>query len=221
VKSKCYLVLLLVLWIVVGVNHVSAESWVWVDKVVDGDTLRLKDGRFVRYIGINAPEIDHASHRADPFGRQALAINKQLAAGKRVRLKQGLEAKDQYGRVLAYVYDQQGRMLNLILIARGMAYFYPQAANGNAMDEVMLSAQRRAMTKRLGIWSALTAGQKAGPFIASRRSRRFHLRQCPFAAAIASKNQVRFNSLWDAYWSGYAPCDSCLASPIKKELKHR
>jgi micrococcal nuclease len=219
-KSKCYLVLSLIAWLVVGPQLVLAESWFKVDRVVDGDTLRLKDGRLVRYIGINAPEIDHASHRADPFGKQALAINAQLAAGKSVRLEQSLEKKDQYGRLLAYVYDQQGRMLNLILIAKGMAYFYPHPANRKAMDEVMLAAQRQAMAHRLGIWSVL-AGHKAGPFVGNRRSRRFHIPACSFAAAMAASNQVRFNSLWDAYWAGYAPCDHCLASPIKKELKHR
>ena len=219
-KSKCYLILCLMTWLVIGAQPVLAESWVRVDRVVDGDTLRLKDGRLVRYIGINAPEIDHNKHRADPFGKQALAVNAQLAGGKSVRLESGLETKDQYGRLLAYVYDQQGRMLNLIMIAKGMAYFYPHPANRKALDKVMLTAQRRAMTQKLGIWSAL-AGQKAGPFVASRHSRRFHIPTCPFAAAMAPKNQVRFSSLWDAYWSGYAPCDHCLASPIKKELKHR
>lgn len=197
-----------------------AESWVRVDRVVDGDTLRLEDGRLVRYIGINAPEIDHASHRADPFGKQSLAVNAQLAAGKSVRLEQTFEKKDQYGRLLAYVYDQQGHMLNLILIAKGLAYFYPHPANRKSVDEVMLAAQRQAMAQRLGIWHAL-AHQKTGPIIGSRRSRRFHIPSCSFAAAVAPGNQVRFNSLWEAYWSGYAPCDHCLASPIKKELKHR
>ncbi|TFG38487.1 MAG: thermonuclease family protein, partial [Syntrophobacterales bacterium] len=36
----------------------SAGPWVTVKRVVDGDTVQLSDGRSVRYIGVNAPEIN-------------------------------------------------------------------------------------------------------------------------------------------------------------------
>ena len=49
----------------------NSNLWIEVKDAVDGDTLRLTDGRLVRYLGIDAPEIDHKTGRADPFGHAA------------------------------------------------------------------------------------------------------------------------------------------------------
>jgi micrococcal nuclease len=205
--------------LVFGITQVQAAHWLWVDKAVDGDTFRLKDGRLVRYIGINAPEIDHENHRADPYAWEAYKINRQLVDGKRVRLEQGREPHDQYGRILAYVYDEKGRMINQVLMIKGLGYFYGHRSNIRILDDMLLSAQRRAMQEHVGIWKELPL--QTAPFIANSRTRRFHTPQCRFGKAIDSKNEVRFKSLWAAYWQGYAPCDRCLSSSIKKELKHR
>ena len=40
-------------------QELLAETWYQVRWVDDGDTIVLQDGRHVRYIGINAPEIEH------------------------------------------------------------------------------------------------------------------------------------------------------------------
>ena len=53
---------------------VSAGEWVTVKRVNDGDTVQLADGRLVRYLGVNAPEINHARNTAEPFGFEARYI---------------------------------------------------------------------------------------------------------------------------------------------------
>jgi len=57
---------------------VNAGEWVTVKRVNDGDTVHLADGRFVRYIGVNAPEINHERNTAEPFGFEARARNNEL-----------------------------------------------------------------------------------------------------------------------------------------------
>lgn len=94
-----------------------------VTRVVDGDTVEVRlDGRIedVRYIGVDTPETVKPGAPVDCFGPQASAFNHRLVEGKRVRLVFGLERRDQYGRLLAYVY-RGGGFVNAILLRRGMA----------------------------------------------------------------------------------------------------
>lgn len=90
------------------------------ERIVDGDTIVLSGGLRVRYIGIDAPETKHPDMPVEPFGRQAAERNRQLVAGKRVRLEYDEERADQYGRTLAYVHVD-GRFINAELVAGGYA----------------------------------------------------------------------------------------------------
>jgi len=49
----------------------SADTWSQIKWVVDGDTVVLSDGQRVRYIGINAPELAHDDHKAEPYGEES------------------------------------------------------------------------------------------------------------------------------------------------------
>ena len=96
-----------------------------VRRVVDGDTIELADGRLLRYIGIDAPELRrregmHWVMKPDPFGREAAEANKRLVEGKRVRLEYDVQTHDRYGRLLAYVYVDD-RMVNAALLEDGYA----------------------------------------------------------------------------------------------------
>jgi len=81
----------------------------WVD---DGDTIVLIDDRRVRYIGINAPEIEHGDQPADPFGYEARELNRRLVFRKKVRLEYENQKTDRHGRVLAYVFLSRGTFVN-------------------------------------------------------------------------------------------------------------
>lgn len=72
--------------------------------VFDGDTIEVRiAGRIyrVRYIGIDAPE---STYEHDPFGPEATAKNRELVAGKRVRLEKDVSETDRYGRLVRYIY---------------------------------------------------------------------------------------------------------------------
>lgn len=116
-----------------------------VNKVYDGDTVLLSDGRKIRYLGINTPEWQ------EPFYLKAKQLNESLVMGKDVRLEFDEERIDKYGRLLAYVYVGE-QMVNAKLIEAGLAhaFFIPPDRKHNTL---LLKLQADAMERKLGIWS--------------------------------------------------------------------
>jgi endonuclease YncB( thermonuclease family) len=116
-----------------------------VQKVYDGDTVLLEDGRKIRYLGINTPEWQ------EPFYLKAKKHNEALVLGKKVRLEFDVENTDKYGRLLAYVYvgDQ---MANAKLVEEGLAdpFFIPPNSKHHA---VLLGFQAEARKRKAGLWS--------------------------------------------------------------------
>jgi micrococcal nuclease len=100
------------------------SAWAYVLRTVDGDTIeaRLPGGEVedVRYIGIDTPETVKPDTPVQCFGPQAHRFNSRLVAHRRVRLVFGVERRDIYGRLLAYVY-RDGRFVNAELARRGLA----------------------------------------------------------------------------------------------------
>ena len=124
-----------------------------VAKVVDGDTLRLADGRSVRLIGVNAPERARDGRPAEPFAEAAQRRLQALVAANDGRVGLGLGAKprDHYGRTLAHAYDRAGHNLEAQLLAEGLGYrvaFEP----ANGLEDCQRSAEQAARQQRLGLW---------------------------------------------------------------------
>ncbi len=184
-----------------------AENWFKVRWVDDGDTIVLMDGRRIRYIGINAPEIAHDNKKAEHYGYEAKDFNEKLVFKKRVRLEFDKKKYDQYGRLLAYVFLQDGSFVNATMIAKGYAYFLSKSPNVR-YDEKLLMFQRNAMSAKKGIWRNWE--KKEGRYIGNRKSKRFHLETCPFGKRIGKRNRIYFLKKWDAFWAGFAPCKRCI-----------
>ncbi|WP_423814444.1 thermonuclease family protein, partial [Pseudomonas viridiflava] len=84
----------------------SGLTSVVVQRVVDGDSLRLSDGRSVRMIGLNTPELGKQGRSDEPLAVAARLRLQALvdASGGRVGLRPGKQVKDHYGRTLAHIY---------------------------------------------------------------------------------------------------------------------
>jgi endonuclease YncB( thermonuclease family) len=124
--------------------------------VNDGDTLRTTDGRRIRLVQIDAPEL-----HGDCYGKAALAALRRLApAGVHVMLvaDPALDAVDRYGRRLRYVFAG-GRNVNLALVRAGAAspYFFRGVRGRYAPD--LLDAAREARDAKRGYWSACPQAQ--------------------------------------------------------------
>ncbi len=190
---------------------VLADEGVLVNWVDDGDTIYLSTKRHVRYIGINAPEVEHKGkqheiQKAEPFGSQARDYNKILVHKKKIFLEMDTEAYDRYGRLLAYVFLDDGRFINEMMLKKGYAYCLPQNPN-TRHEQRFLKAQQDAMDHKRGIWQNIT--EKEDNCIGNIRSKRFHLPSCPFGRMVKGKNKREFNSRWDAFYNGFAPCRKC------------
>ena len=121
-----------------------ADEWVHVAHVYDGDTVRLDDGRKVRFIGINTPEIGHDGEPSEPQGEEARQALQQLLQGQsRIALHYGKEREDRYGRLLAHLYLADQRSVQEYLLEQGVAAavaITPNVAN----LECYLAAEKRA-----------------------------------------------------------------------------
>jgi micrococcal nuclease len=132
-----------------------------VTDVVDGDTIEveLDDGgsEDVRYIGIDTPETVKPDTPVECGGEEAHRVNERLVAGRRVTLRIGDEPRDDYGRLLAYVYvpgaGRRELFVNAELIRRGLARTLtipPNDAFAARFDRLAAQAGRAGR----GLWSA-------------------------------------------------------------------
>lgn len=122
-------------------------------RVVDGDTIEVRLGdrlESVRYIGVNTPEVRHPKRGEEPGGREATAVNRQLVAGKQVRLELDVQARDRYGRMLAYVWIGDV-MINAELVRLGYAQVMTVPPNVRH-QALFLKLQRDARDARRGLW---------------------------------------------------------------------
>ena len=126
-----------------------------VERVVDGDTLLLQSGERVRLIGVDTPEIKHPKKPVEYFGKEASAFTRRVVEEKRVRLEfdqanvaQG--HKDRYGRTLAYVFLEDGTLLNAEIIKQGYGHAYTQFPFSR-MEEFR-RLEREAREQGRGLW---------------------------------------------------------------------
>lgn len=124
-----------------------------VRQVVDGDTLRLSDGRSVRMIGINAPEIGRKGRTSEPYAEAARQRLQALvkASDGRVGLVPGVEGKDKYGRTLAHIYGRDGNNLEATLLSEGLGYRVAVAPNVK-LSRCQQQAEQAARAARVGLW---------------------------------------------------------------------
>ena len=115
-----------------------------VSRVIDGDTVELLDGRRVRYLGIDTPEI------GERYYEEASDRNRELVGGKTVELQCGNRDEDVYGRLLRYVYIE-GVFVNAELVAEGYARAYI-FDHEERYSRVLLQLEQYANLKKQGIW---------------------------------------------------------------------
>ena len=128
------------------------EGTYGVRRVVDGDTLLMADGTRLRLIGINCPESVKPNHPVEPFGPESSQFTRDFIGKQKVRLQFDKERKDQYDRMLAYVFvgDQ---MLNEELLRAGLARYEHNFRYSESMKRRFRKARDEARGAKRGIWS--------------------------------------------------------------------
>ena len=120
-------------------------------RVIDGDTLDLADGRRVRLIGINAPEIGRQGNVSEPYAQAARKGLQRLVKNADLRLLVGEESTDRYGRTLAHLFDVQGANIEARLLARGLGFTVAIPPNLQLL-ECHLQYERQARAQLQGVW---------------------------------------------------------------------
>jgi len=134
--------------------HVGWDQTVTLKEINDGDTVTLENGRLVRFIGINTPEINHRNKsKSDPYALQAKELlQRYIKAGDKLHLVFDKNKTDRYGRLLAYVYSQNGHNLGLLQLQSGFAAHWAIGKN-DRFWQCFQTAERQARLRRQGIWS--------------------------------------------------------------------
>lgn len=121
--------------------------------VYDGDTLRLTDGRNVRLIGIDTPELGREGEPSQPFARRARRALEALAGpGTRIGLRYDRERSDRHRRTLAHLYLGNGTSVEAEMLERGLATALTVPPNLWNLS-CYAAAEAGARRAKRGIWS--------------------------------------------------------------------
>jgi Micrococcal nuclease (thermonuclease) homologs len=132
-----------------------AAATAYVTRAVDGDTIEVRiggEGEDVRYIGVDTPETVKPDTPVQCFGPRASTFDHRLVEHRTVRLVFGVERRDIYGRLLAYVYLGR-RFVNATLVRRGLARSLTIPPN-DRFAPLFRRLELRAARAGRGLWGA-------------------------------------------------------------------
>ncbi len=145
-------------WLLVGIAQAcdlaTPDDRVRVRHVHDGDSLVLEDGRRLRVMGINAPELGRDGSADEPFAIAARdALRRELfRSGQVVGLRYGVERQDHYGRTLAHIFSADGENLGAALLRQGLAMAIVIPPDLWGLD-CYPDAEREAREAGRGLWA--------------------------------------------------------------------
>jgi len=137
-------------------------------KVVDGDTvdIDMPDGNYqttrIRLWGIDTPETKNDRTGVMYFGPEASKFTGELCLGKNtaVLLDKISPTRDKYGRLLAYLRLEDGRIVNEVLLSEGLAYADTRFEHSYYTKYKQLESLAKADKK--GLWESVKPEQQPG-----------------------------------------------------------
>lgn len=131
---------------------VAEAEKVEVAYVYDGDTVRLKDGRKIRLIGINTPETSKDNRPAEVFADEATEALSKLLSQAEVSLLIGKEKQDRYKRWLGHLYADEV-LASEYLLREGLAFHIAIPPN-ILFSDCLKAAETKADNKGLWAWNS-------------------------------------------------------------------
>lgn len=128
-----------------------------VNRVVDGDTVILSDGRTIRYLDVDTPETKKPNTPIMCFGPEASEYNKKLVEGKEVVMVSDIEKTDKYGRELRFIFlvgkdtDKIEQSVNVDLVIKGFARNKSYSPN-TTYEKQFSDFSYKAQKDSLGVW---------------------------------------------------------------------
>jgi len=138
-------VLMVILALVVAVFSSQKHN---VTRIIDGDTVEISGYETnIRLIGIDTAE------EGECYRTESTKLTKDLMLGRKVRVETDENEKDNFGRVLAYIYLTDGTMANKKLLEVGAGQFFYDSVNLKYQEELVQTAEK-ARQSRAGLWKA-------------------------------------------------------------------
>jgi endonuclease YncB( thermonuclease family) len=162
IVRKPVLFLLAVFLVILSAHFITRDlnRRCYIKRVIDGDTIELRDGKRVRLIGIDTPETVHPDLPVQRFGLEASGYMKKIAEGQYCRLEYEGKSTDYYGRLLAYVYTGSV-MLNKEMLDKGYAFVYTKYPFVRMKEFLLVEQKARHMQR--GLWNyTLSDGRLTG-----------------------------------------------------------
>ena len=151
-----------ILTLIFPVNSFAAKAdkvtYYQVTKVADGDTITVKMGNkkvSVRLIGVDTPETVDPRKTVQCFGKEASAVTKKKLLNKKVALVEDPTQgdTDKYGRLLRYVFLQDGTNFDKWLISEGYGFEYTYNLPYKYQQEYK-DAENVARLNSKGLWKS-------------------------------------------------------------------
>jgi endonuclease YncB( thermonuclease family) len=189
---KVPLAALLVAAMVGGAGAGRADPPAPVAEIVDGDTVRLADGRVVRLAGIEAPKPPPGGEtaRAWPLSDAARDALDELLRGRAVALREAGTQPDRHGRWVAHLFREDGVWIEGELLRRGVARVRT-AAEDRAQAGEMLALEEEARNARRGLWRSPAFAVRDAAAVG--RGEGFQLVEGRVVEAAAVKGDVYLN----------------------------
>lgn len=181
-----------------------------VTRVVDGDTIVIESGEKVRMILINSPESVHRDKEKNtPFGKKASEYTEEKLLDQTIYMEKDVSDTDRYGRLLRYIYLEDGTFYNEMMVKDGYAQlstFPPDVKH----QEIIQAAEKHARENNLGLWEEVTEEVlTTGLYVGSTKSDKYHDLDCYHVESIEEDNLIYFKDKEDAENKGYVPCKKC------------
>ena len=135
-----------------------------VDYVFDGDTVKLKDGRKIRLMAINTPEVEREDKPGEAYADAAKIELTKLVDKNNILLQ--VAGEDHYGRTLGYLFSSEGSLLAASLVRQGLAYqIFMEAADTYTV--CLKNEEKKARRDNKGLWKQPVASTRDKPSIHS------------------------------------------------------
>jgi len=195
-------------------SSIISENTYLVTRIVDGDTVEINynsQKEKVRLIGIDTPETVKPNTPVQAYGKDASEFTKSQLLNNYIALEFDEQERDQYGRLLAYVYIN-GEMFNKTLLSKGLARVSTFPPNTKYVDE-FIEIEATAKSNKIGLWenySDNTVSEVNAEYIANSSTMKIHLLSCSYAKNISIQNKMYFDNLDYPLNNGYSKCSSCI-----------
>lgn len=124
--------------------------------ITDGDTFKIDYNgkeKKVRLIGVDTPEsVSPNKEKNNNYGKKASEYTKKRLKGKKISIEFDVQQTDKYGRLLAYVYLEDGTMYNKELLEKGYAQVATYPPNVKYVEQFE-KIQKQAREDNIGFWA--------------------------------------------------------------------